>query len=105
MTTITQNNLVDRLAEMRGLTVVEARKQIKSIVTLLKNQLVKGNKIELRGFGIFVPKARKARMAHNPARPADGKFITPAQMTVKFKAGRDLRRALNPGKRTAAALA
>jgi nucleoid DNA-binding protein len=55
--------------------------------------LAKGNKVELRNFGVFEVKIRKARVGRNPKRPQKVVPI-PARAMVKFKAGKEMRTAV-----------
>jgi integration host factor subunit beta len=48
-----------------------------------------GKRIELRGFGVFAPKARAARMARNPKTGAA--VQVPARKTVVFQPGKDFK--------------
>ena len=55
--------------------------------------LAKGEKVELRNFGIFEVRVRKARIGRNPGAP-DTKVPIPARSAVRFKAGREMRLAV-----------
>jgi len=52
--------------------------------------LAKGSKVELRNFGVFEVKVRKARTGRNPNAPAIEVPIPPRSV-VKFKAGKEMR--------------
>jgi nucleoid DNA-binding protein len=52
--------------------------------------LAKGDKVELRKFGVFEVKIRKARVGRNPNKPEIDVPI-PARSMVKFKAGKEMR--------------
>ena len=52
--------------------------------------LAKGGKVELRNFGVFEVKIRKARTGRNPQKPENVVSI-PARAEVKFKAGKEMR--------------
>jgi DNA-binding protein HU-beta/integration host factor subunit alpha len=52
--------------------------------------LAGGGKVELRNFGVFEVKVRKARVGRNPNKPETDVPI-PARSMVKFKAGKDMR--------------
>ena len=52
--------------------------------------LASGQKVELRNFGVFDVKVRKARIGRNPNAPATDVPI-PARSVVKFKAGKEMR--------------
>jgi nucleoid DNA-binding protein len=52
--------------------------------------LANGEKVELRNFGVFEVKVRKARIGRNPNAPSTDVPI-PARSVVKFKAGKEMR--------------
>ena len=52
--------------------------------------LAKGDKVELRNFGVFEVKVRKARIGRNPNAPTTDVPI-PERSVVKFKAGKEMR--------------
>jgi nucleoid DNA-binding protein len=52
--------------------------------------LARGDKVELRNFGVFEVKVRKARVGRNPNAP-DRDVPIPARSVVKFKAGKEMR--------------
>jgi nucleoid DNA-binding protein len=52
--------------------------------------LANGQKVELRNFGVFEIKVRKARVGRNPNAPSTDVPI-PARSVVKFKAGKEMR--------------
>ena len=52
--------------------------------------LANGQKVELRNFGVFEVKVRKARIGRNPNAPGTDVPI-PARSVVKFKAGKEMR--------------
>jgi nucleoid DNA-binding protein len=52
--------------------------------------LASGHKVELRNFGVFEVKVRKARIGRNPNAPSADVPI-PARSVVKFKAGKEMR--------------
>jgi nucleoid DNA-binding protein len=51
--------------------------------------LAKGDKVELRNFGVFELKVRKARVGRNPRSPSTDVPI-PERLVVKFKAGKEM---------------
>lgn len=52
--------------------------------------LAEGNKVELRNFGVFEVKVRKARIGRNPNAPETDVPI-PKRSVVKFKPGKEMR--------------
>jgi nucleoid DNA-binding protein len=91
--TLTKRDLVSRISEEKGL----AQKQVLDIVQTtfdhITKALAKGEKVELRNFGIFEVRVRKARIGRNPGAP-ETKVPIPARCTVRFKAGREMRLAV-----------
>jgi integration host factor beta subunit len=70
-----------------------SKKSIEDGVTIffqtLTAELVQGNRIELRGFGTFSLRQRKARRAHNPS--THQMLDIPAKKMPMFRAGKELR--------------
>ncbi len=59
----------------------------------IKNTLKRGERVELRGFGIFSTKVQKARISRNPR--TGQKVNTPQKKTINFKMSKDLFKKLN----------
>ncbi len=59
----------------------------------ISRALAGGQKVELRNFGVFEIKVRKARIGRNPNAPSTDVPI-PARSVVKFKAGKEMRAAV-----------
>jgi nucleoid DNA-binding protein len=66
---------------------------VQKTLDYIAEALAKGNKVELRNFGVFEVKIRKARVGRNPKRPQKDVPI-PARAIVKFKAGKEMRTAV-----------
>jgi len=63
------------------------------ILKEIKNALRKGERVELRGFGIFSTKIQKPRISRNPK--TGEKVNTPEKKTIHFKISKDLFKKLN----------
>ena len=63
------------------------------ILKEIKNTLNRGERVELRGFGIFSTKIQKARISRNPR--TGEKVNTPQKRTIHFKMSKDLFKKLN----------
>ena len=63
------------------------------ILKEIKNTLKKGERVELRGFGIFSTKTQKPRISRNPK--TGEKVNTPEKKTIHFKMSKDLFKKLN----------
>ena len=66
MSNITKKDLVERIAETTGLTQVDTKIVVESFLEAVSQTLQAGRNIEIRGFGRFKIKEKKARMARNP---------------------------------------
>ena len=88
--TLTKRDLVIRISEETGLTQTQVFDVIQKTLDQMVEALAAGGKVELRNFGVFEVKVRKARVGRNPNRPETDVPI-PARAMVKFKAGKDMR--------------
>ena len=59
----------------------------------IKKSLKRGDRVELRGFGIFSTKIQKERISRNPK--TGEKVNTPKKKTIHFKMSKDLFKKLN----------
>jgi DNA-binding protein HU-beta len=72
-----------------GVTKIKAEMAVEAVFDTLKAVMKVGERIELRGFGVFVVKPRKSGIGRNP-RTGDEVPIPPG-MTVRFKPGKEIR--------------
>ena len=84
-----KQDIVSQVASTMGITKVKAEVVVGSVFTALKQAMKKGERIELRGFGVFVVKPRKSGIGRNP-RTGDEVPIPPGK-TVRFKPGKEIR--------------
>ena len=63
---------------------------IQKTLDYVTEALARGDKVELRNFGVFEVRVRKARIGRNPNAPATDVPI-PARSVVKFKVGKEMR--------------
>jgi nucleoid DNA-binding protein len=66
MTNITKKDIIESVSDKTGLTQVDARIIVESFLEAVSRSLQNGKNIEIRGFGRFKVKPRKARQARNP---------------------------------------
>ena len=65
-----------------------------SIILLeIKKALKRGDRVELRGFGIFLTNIQKARISRNPK--TGEKVNTPQKKTIHFKMSKEMFKKLN----------
>ena len=96
-----KSDIVDAVAEAAGLGRQKATLAVETIIDALRQALTRGDRIELRGFGVFLVKPRKRGFGRNPKRPTE-KVEIPPGFTIKFKAGKQLRDMTGPPEKPAA---
>jgi nucleoid DNA-binding protein len=87
--TLTKRDLVIRISEETGLIQAQVFDVIQKTLDHITESLSKGDKVELRNFGVFEVKTRKARVGRNPNAPETDVPI-PARSVVKFKPGKEM---------------
>ena len=85
--------LVAAIAEKTELSKKDAEKALKAFTDVVEEELKKGEKIQLVGFGTFEVSERAAREGRNP-QTGEAMQIA-ASKSPKFKAGKALKDALN----------
>ena len=87
---MTRSDLVELLAERFGqLTQRDADAAVKTILDAMSDALVRGHRIEIRGFGSFALNYRPPRTGRNPK--SGEKVSVPSKWVPHFKAGKELR--------------
>ena len=81
-------DLVAIIAREAGITKVQAEAAVNSIIDALKDALARGERIELRGFGVFEVRPRKRGVGRNP-RTGEEVQIPPGK-TTRFRPGKAL---------------
>ncbi len=85
-----KQDIVARVSGRMGMTKVRAEEAVDCVIDALKNAMKEGERIELRGFGVFVVKPRKSGIGRNPRTGAE--VPIPPGKTVRYKPGKDVRR-------------
>ena len=85
---MTRNDLAVRFAEQMGMAPEEAVPYVETFMSIILDNLGKGERIEIRDFGVFQIMERRARVARNPR--TGEKVHVDAKRTVKFKTGKAL---------------
>ena len=89
--------LIAALAEKAGLNKRDAEKALNAFTDVVTDTLIKGDKVQLVGFGSFEVKDRAARTARNPRTGAEIKIA--ASKAPSFKAGKALKDKVNAKKK------
>ena len=88
-----KTELVAAMASKADLSKKDAEAALKAFTDVVAEELKKGEKIQLVGFGTFEVSERAARTGRNPQTGAEMKI--PASKAPKFKAGKALKDAVN----------
>jgi len=88
--TLTKRDLVVRISNDTALVQQQVFDVVQKTLDYIAEALSKGDKVELRNFGVFEVKVRKARVGRNPNSPETDVAI-PQRAMVKFKAGKEMR--------------
>lgn len=83
-----KQDLIQRVVDRTGLPRTRAEQAVEEILKGMKKALANGDRIELRGFGVFTVKPRKTGIGRNP-RTGTEVDIEPGR-AVRFKPGKDL---------------
>lgn len=87
---MTKRDLVLRISKDTDIAQQQVLNVVQRILDHITEALAEGKTVELRNFGVFEVKIRKARIGRNPNAPAVNVPIPP-RATVKFKAGKEMR--------------
>ena len=96
---MTKRDLVMRISDETGLVQQQVLDVVQKTLDYISEAVAKGQTVELRNFGVFEVKVRKARVGRNPNSPEKDVPI-PARAVVKFKPGKEMRESvmkLTPG--------
>ena len=91
---MTGSELIKKVADWSfEITPAQAEQLVSIMLDEIIHAVDSGQRVELRGFGSFIPRERKARMGRNPK---TGELVSVSEKRVmRFTAGRDLLRRLN----------
>jgi nucleoid DNA-binding protein len=87
---MTKRDLVVRISDETGMVQQQVLTVVQKTLDHIAEAVSRGEKVELRNFGIFEMRVRKARIGRNPNMPSKVVPI-PQRAIVKFKPGRELR--------------
>jgi nucleoid DNA-binding protein len=90
---MTKRDLVVLISEETGLVQQQVLDVVQKTLDHVCDALAEGRNVELRNFGVFEVKVRKARIGRNPNRPETDVPI-PRRAVVKFKPGKEMREAV-----------
>jgi nucleoid DNA-binding protein len=88
--TVSKADIAHEVARATGLTRAQARASVDAFIASIRNALHRGDRVELRGFGVFKGMLRAPRAARNPRTGAE--VSVPGSRSTTFKPLGDLRR-------------
>jgi len=94
-----KTELVAKVAEKAGLSKKAAAEAVDAFTAAVTEAVASGDKVSLIGFGTFDVSERAARTGRNPQTGAEIKIA--ASKSMKFKAGKAVKDAINAGKKKA----
>ena len=84
-----KNDIVNAVVNRTGLGKTKSEMAVETVFETMKRAMENGERIELRGFGVFNIRPRKTGIGRNP-RTGEEVIIAPGK-AVRFKPGKDLR--------------
>lgn len=90
---MTKRDLVVKISKETGYIQNDVAEVVQKTLDYIAEELIAGNTIELRNFGVFEIKIRKSRKGRNPNQPKT-EVIIPERAVVKFRAGKELKDAV-----------
>jgi nucleoid DNA-binding protein len=86
---MTKPQLIESAAAATGQTKTDVERMLEAILDRVSTALGAGDRVELRGFGIFEAKQTKARTGRNPATGA--RIEIPASQKATFRPSKELK--------------
>ena len=91
---IAKSNILKKLSKnYPNFLKKDLEKLVNIILKEIKETLKRGERVELRGFGVFFTNIQRARISRNPR--TGEKVNTPQKKTIHFKMAKDLFKKLN----------
>ncbi len=85
--------MIKVMAGRTGLPKTTCMDVMNSFLSIVQEELAKGNKVSIPGFGTFEVSEREERIGRNPQTGEE--MIIPASKSPKFKAGKSFKEAVN----------
>ncbi len=85
---MTKKEIVKQISDEIGLTQLKTKEIVQKTFNAIVDTLIRERRIELRNFGVFEVKKRKARKARNP-KTSESVFVPP-KYVVTFKPGKEM---------------
>lgn len=86
---MTKKDIVLKITDMTGIKQVDVKKVVQKTFDVIIESLIRSEKVELRNFGVFKIKERRARFGRNP-RTGESVPVPPRKVVV-FKPGLEMK--------------
>jgi len=87
---MTKKDIILKVSDETNLKQIDVKKVVQKTLDCIIEALVRGEKIELRNFGVFKIKQRKSRTGRNPR---TGQVVpVPPRKAVVFKPGLEMKK-------------
>ncbi|OFV87777.1 MAG: integration host factor subunit alpha [Acidobacteria bacterium RBG_16_68_9] len=90
---MTKADIVERVFDRVGFSKKEANEVVESIFEVIKQQLERGEKVKVSGFGTFVVHTKRPRRGRNPQ--TGDSIVIRGRRVLGFKASPILRKSIN----------
>jgi nucleoid DNA-binding protein len=87
---MTKRDIVVKIAKETGVIQKDVGEIVQLTLDYLAEDIIAGNTVELRNFGVFEITVRKAKKGRNPNKPKD-EVVIPEHFSVKFRSGKTLK--------------
>ena len=86
---MTKKDIILKVSDETNLKQIDVKKVVQKTLDCMVEALARGEKIELRNFGVFKVKDRKSRTARNPR--TNQEIPVPPRKAVVFKSGLEMK--------------
>ena len=86
---MTKKDIILKVSDETGLKQIDVKKVVQKTFDCIVDALVRGEKVELRNFGVFKIKQRKSRTGRNPR--TNQVIPVPPRKVAIFKAGLEMK--------------
>ena len=83
-----KQDIISEVVNRTGLTKAKAEQAVEAVFESMKQAMVQGARIELRGFGVFSVRPRKTGIGRNPRTGAQ--VHIPPGKSIRFKPGKEM---------------
>jgi integration host factor subunit alpha len=90
---MTKIDIIQNVCDRLGFSKKDSARIVESVFDIMKDEIAKGDKVKISGFGNFIVKDKKSRRGRNPQTGAEIEIS--ARRVLTFKSSQVLKKALN----------